>query len=440
MLTINEKLAWAKNNPSFCPFPYATTDIRRNENDPEKMDIICCCNVDMDKTVLGPAEDPFVEVKHSMESGHLPLACYRCVNEEKNGGQSERIRGILSLGPGEWPFDPNRNQEFRIKFSNLCNLSCRSCTPYDSTTYAKITGRTEKTYLTQDITEIDQYWNFITTNIVRKIETCEFFHLWLIGGETLVQPGVAKLCKWVIDQGLAHRVGIKLSTALSVNLSEELLNLFTQFRSIWFGMSIDSVGDNYQYVRWPVKFEKIETNLSRMLEFKKTFLSTGMDKQFDFSLDPVFSLNNIFYIQEYLDYWCQWFDEHESIMFLNTTLVERTRHLDIQALPVKYRAPLKHLLESCLSHKIFVKYPDKTNVMQGFIAATITELDQWPTDNQLWQFYLKFTAEFDTRTKTQFGILNARLFDLLDTEDKNTFNNLLANVNTSSPVQIHFSR
>jgi hypothetical protein len=435
MQTINEKLEWAKNNPSFCPFPYATTDVRRNGNNPKKMDIICCCNVDMEKTTLGPNEDPFQEIKLSMESGQLPTACYRCINEESNGGQSERIRGILSLGPDEFPFDPNRNMEFRIKFSNLCNLSCRSCTPFDSTTYAKVTGHTENTYLTQDVTEIDEYWEFIIANIYRKIETCKFFHLWLIGGETLLQPGVFKLLKWAIDQGLADRIGIKLSTSLSVNISEQLLGYFNQFHSIWFGMSIDSVGDNYQYVRWPVKFEKVENNLLRMLEFKKNY-----NKKFNFSLDPVFSLNNIFYIKEYLDYWNQWFDAHESIIFLNTTLVERTSHLDIQALPVQYRSALGSILQECVDHPIFAKYPDKTTVMQGFISATIAELAQWPTDNALWDFYLQFTAEFDIRTKTQFSVLNSKLYDILDTTDKDTFNTKLSNVNTSKPVQIYFKR
>ena len=237
----------------------------------------------------------------------------------RSGGQSERIRGILSLGDNEWPFDPNKNNEFRIKFSNFCSLSCRSCNPSDSTTYARVTGRTESDHMLQDVTEIDQYWNLITAIIPEKIETCEHFHLWLMGGETLIQPGVYKLLKWCIDQGLASRIGIKLSTALSVNISEELLGYFNQFKSIWFGMSIDSVGNNYNYVRWPVKFDKIETNLGRILEFKKEFLSVG-NKWFTFSLDPVFSLNNIFYMQEYLDYWSNWFDVNEPILFLNTNL------------------------------------------------------------------------------------------------------------------------
>jgi hypothetical protein len=436
-----DKLAWAKANPTFCIFPYATTDVRRNTNDPKKMDIICCCNADMDRIPLGPLDDPFVEIKKQLEAGELPDACYRCRNEEANGGQSERIRGILALDDSEFPFDPNRNVEFRIKFSNFCSLSCRSCSPTDSTTYSKITNRNEMDFLTQDVTEIDEYWNFITANILSKIETSEYFHLWLMGGETLIQPGVYKLLKWCIDQGLASRIGIKLSTALSVNLSEELLGYFNQFRSMWFGMSIDSVGDNYQYVRWPVKFEKIETNLTRMLEFKRDFLSGGNGKYFTFSLDPVFSLNNIFYIKDYLDYWNNWFTaNNETIVFLNTTLVERTQFLDVQALPVKYRAQLKLILDSCVDHEIFTKYPKETVMMKNFICATRYELEQWPDDTQLWEFYLNFTAEFDTRTKTQWSVLNSKLYNILDDADKTNFNAKLSNVNTSKPVEIYFNR
>jgi len=440
MQTVNERIEWAKNNPSFCPFPYNTTDVRRHSSNPAKMDIICCCNVDTNKFTISHIDDPFKEIKSSMEQGYLPAACWRCKNEELQGGQSERIRSIIALNANEFPFDYNRNTELRIKFSNFCSLSCRSCSTYDSTTFAKITNNTDSDFLSQDITEIDEYWNFITTNIINKVNDCKFFHLFLIGGETLIQPGALKLLKWCIDQGLAPRIGIKLSTALSVNLSEELLNYFLQFKSIWFGMSIDSVGDNYQYVRWPVKFSKIENNLTRMLEFKKSFLSIDSRRQFDFSLDPVFSLNNIFYIKEYLDYWYGWFNANESITFLNTTLVERTNFLDIQALPVRYRNGLKAILKECSAHPIFDRYLDKTRVMQGFISATINELDVWDDNDDLWNFYLNFTAEFDIRTNTQFSILNSKLYSLLTDDDKSNFNNKLANVNISKPVSLYFNR
>lgn len=435
-----DKLAWARNNPTFCIFPYSTTDVRKHSTDPNKMDVICCCNVDMNRTKMGPPDDPFVEIKKQLEAGELPAACYRCKNEELNGGQSERIRAILALEDNEFPFDPYRNVEFRIKFSNVCSLSCRSCTPHDSTTYAKITNHTEADHVTQDVTEIEQYWDFITANIISKVETSEHFHLWLMGGETLIQPGVYRLLKWCIDQGLAPRIGIKLSTALSVNISDELLDYLNQFRNIWFGMSIDSVGDNYQYVRWPVKFEKIESNLTRMLDFKQRFLSAGIRKQFDFSLDPVFSLNNIFYITEYLDYWNTWFNKNESIVFLNTTLVERTQFLDVQALPVQYRPYLQSILNDCVDHDIFVNYPKETAMMKNFITATIYELDQWPDDQKLWDFYLKFTAEFDTRTKTQLSVLNSKLYNILNDADKTNFDIKLSNVNTSKPVEIYFNR
>ena len=67
------------------------------------------------------------------------------------------------------------------------------------------------------------------------------------------------------------------------------IDYFKKFKFVRFNLSIDSVGTNYHYVRWPARFEKIERNVEHIINTLEPY-------KFGCSLDPVFSLNNIFYI------------------------------------------------------------------------------------------------------------------------------------------------
>lgn len=431
---LDAKLAIAKNNPSLCMAPYSSVYIRQHYDPTKDMRVTCCCNVDVDKFKFSPPPDIFKEITHAMEAGALPAACHLCKKEEANGAQSERIRFILATDSTDLEkFIANRyvsRYELMVVFSNLCNLSCRSCGPSNSSTYAKITQDHSADHLIKDITDIEEYWGRITQIILTKVNQYDNFDIHLMGGEPLIQPGVEKLFKWLVDQNLISKITLKLTTALSANLTDNLLNYFKKFKYIQFNLSIDSVGENYQYVRWPMKFEKIERNINYIVD-QLTPAKYGC------SLDPVFSLNNIFYIKEYLDYWHKWvIDKSINFKVISTNLVSKTALIDVEALPTKYRQPLIDILTNCLDHVMFNDYPSNTIHLYNFIKTTINELNQYPDNMVLWNKFLTHTAQFDRRTNTNFNELNSKLYNLLDEDDIKLFKTKLEQVNVNSYYSI----
>jgi len=71
----------------------------------------------------------------------------------------------------------------------------------------------------------------------------------------------------------------------------------------------------------------------------------------------------------------------------------------------------------------------------NFINSTIQELAVWEENIDLWNLFLKFTAEFDQRTQTQFSELNSRLYDVLDETDRNQFQNQVQLVDTTTVLR-----
>lgn len=441
-LALDQRMAWAQRHPALCVAPYTTLDVRRSDSSKAEIFQTCCCNLDDKIFEPSPGDDPFAEIKQQQAQGQWPKACDRCRWEENNGGQSERVRSFVQMPEQRLGHFIRSKQvaefELRIKFSNFCNLSCRSCNPRESSTYAKITNRTAESTLAleTDISYSEPHWQFITDSIVKHLPRVEHFFVHFIGGETLVQPGMQRLLEWMIAKNLAPKINLRLTTALSVYPRDELLSMLAEFKSVDILLSIDSVGKNYDYIRWPAKFEKIQRNLDALVGYQPqlTILRGRkfLNPKWKCSLSPVFSLNNIMYMDQWLDYWHQWYEQH-GYVFLNyaANLVAETEHLDVQALPVEYRSELSQYLERCRQHKIFEQYPEHMRGIYNFITTTLTELNHWPDRPELWQKFLSLTAFFDIRTKLDFAIYNERLYNMLTQCDQQTFAELKQRIDTN---------
>jgi MoaA/NifB/PqqE/SkfB family radical SAM enzyme len=440
---MSKRMQWALDHPTICLAPYNTIDMRHSSYKKQEIYQTCCCNLDGALFVPSAGDDVFAEIKQQQLEGEWPSACYRCWKEEQNGGQSERLRAFAEIPQDRFEnfvLDQTIAEfEFRIKFSNLCSLACRSCSASESSTFAKIVNAdTDKLYEI-DISDNDAHWQFVVTRIPELIKKAEHFFVHFIGGETLMQPGMTRLLQWMVRTKLAPRVNIRLTTAMTVNPSDELMSLLTKFNSVDINLSIDSVGENYQYVRWPARFSKIETNLDTLIGYgAKLTVKNGRKiriPKWKCAVSPVFSLNNIFYIDNWLDYWHQWYQQH-GIVFHNfvANLTMQTNHLDVQALPAQYRPQLAESLRSCLSHPIFVAYPTELGAIYRFLTITIAELENNQHEPELWEKFLRHTAYFDQKTKLTFAKFNERLYNILSTDDQEKFKTILIDSSTSSSL------
>lgn len=425
--SVDQRLLWAEQNPALCIYPYVTLDTRYSELSSESVYKTCCCNLDDRTFVPSAGADPFAEIKEQQLNEQWPEACWRCKKEEEHGGASERINGFMGYIEDRLRSFVEKQTlpefELRVKFSNFCNLACRSCNETESSTWARVTSTPVSEKYEMDISSSPEHWQLITTTILEKLPEVEHFYVHFIGGESLVQPGMKKLLNWMIDQGIAPRVHLRVTTALTVRPGYDLMRKMSQFRDVDINLSIDSVGDNYQYLRWPAKFAKIENNLDTLMSHQTTLSIVAGRKTYTprwrCLITPVFSLNNIMYIDEFMTYWSAWFDQqHYSFPIQPINLIDRTQHLDIEALPIRYRPVLIEFLQVCVGHDIFKKYPNHTQVLFNFINSTIEELKNMPESHEQWLKFLSHNAYFDKKTDQSFAMLNKRLYNLLDAPDK----------------------
>ena len=140
---------------------------------------------------------------------------------------------------------------FDIRFSNLCNMKCRSCGPHFSSKWAEdINGKPE-------VIEINHQdmWDEIE-EVLPTIEEVYF-----TGGESLFMPQHYRLLDMLIERGLKPRLTYN-SNATRLSLKgKHIKDYWQHFDRIFYCVSLDQVEHKAEYTRAGQTWDTVFTNL-----------------------------------------------------------------------------------------------------------------------------------------------------------------------------------
>jgi sulfatase maturation enzyme AslB (radical SAM superfamily) len=324
-----------------------------------------------------------------------------------------------------WPAESINNflttaqvSEFNIgiKFSNFCNLACRSCGPDLSSTYAQIKNQSVSQAISIDISRDSTVWPALLDYTKKLTETYELVRVSLIGGETMIQQGAEQYIDFLASLPNSNNVIITLTSNFTT-LNDKLFKQLDHFRRFDLTASVDSVGSNYHYVRWPAQFSKIQQNIDNYIKIQKnTYTLTT------FTIASVWGLNNIFYINEYLDFLMDCLKKQPDLI-VHVLHLESPANIAVENLPVQYRSALLPYIQTALAHPV-INHPN-TMPMKVFLQGVERFLQSDITVHSLFDDFLKFTADFDQRTKCSFEELNTRLYQVMSNVDQTTYKKYL---------------
>jgi MoaA/NifB/PqqE/SkfB family radical SAM enzyme len=206
--------------------------------------------------------------------------CQRCWHEEKNNKQSLRRRLYNPVdGSSNYSVINNstivkdlinglENQTYlqgprmlTIKNGNLCNAKCRSCHPGDSSRWIedskKLADAVGHQYYRIDQKEI----NWTDQQIDELFELSKNLHrLELFGGEPLYNKKVRALLERIVEAGHSKNLNLYINTNGSVDLIKQIPSI-KEFKEIEIGVSIDDIGDRFEFLRHGVKFDQLVENV-----------------------------------------------------------------------------------------------------------------------------------------------------------------------------------
>ena len=292
---------------TFCPIPWMHSSIMQDG----RFRICCQCiyephgNMEIDDvpvkiqthTIDEARNAPALkELRKEMLDGKKPSVCKLCWDEEKAGLKSRRLN-ILTQYPNEKELALEKTNEdgfidtsifpikyFDLRFGNLCNLKCRYCNPMDSSMwydeYFKMSkikypnsevkfGFKDGYEITQsgnsykiDSDDFEWYFDEKFWNEIEKILP-HIDRFYFTGGEPLINKAHMKLLELCVKLGVAKNIEIDYNSN-GVTIPDKLYNLWPHFKKVFIGFSIDGIGSMANYLRYPSKWESIESNLDKI--------------------------------------------------------------------------------------------------------------------------------------------------------------------------------
>ena len=212
------------------------------------------------------------ELRGQFLKGQKPQTCRKCWNEERGGRTSKRMHTLDRLkhvlGEQTWTLDAKPLMFLDLKLGNICNLKCRICGSWSSSQFAAEeiawTPREEqkKTYAYQMLRagawprENTQFWSQIDS-VLDNIRYIEF-----TGGEPFMIQEHFEMLRGIVDRGIAHQVEIHYNTN-GTHYPEHAIEIWKHFKTVEIAISIDDIGERFEYQRTNAVWSEVEENVTR---------------------------------------------------------------------------------------------------------------------------------------------------------------------------------
>lgn len=230
-------------------------------------------------------------IRKSVLTNIRPPECEPCFKLEDQGVESLRQRHISGVIPeARINLYPNALDALKddftmpfelptmeIKLNNLCNLKCRMCNPMDSTSWndwnvVEKYYKKEDNFLVEKINTLNLQQKPFLDSFVDSPNWWESFEKLLpyfrrvefAGGEPLMDPTHYKILDMLAPYG--DNIEIKYATNLTMlgKSNRTVWQYWPKFKSVAVNVSIDGIGDSYEYIRGNASWAELLNNIKQI--------------------------------------------------------------------------------------------------------------------------------------------------------------------------------
>lgn len=287
--------------PSMCAIPWTHIGIQQNG------DYRMCCQMignpkgklnsengylNINNTTISDARnhEVYKKIRIQMLNGEKPVECNLCFKEESVGLNSKRkgmflkydVSGYKELTNIDGSIDTEKFplKYIDIRFGNLCNLKCRYCGPSDSSLwyedfveYNEVKSFNYYGSKTYDLKLVNQKWTIDSMdfewyegekfwkNISQLLPYIDRYYF--TGGEPTINKVHFNLLQLIIDSGYSHGTTLEYNSNM-VAIPEKLYEMWSHFKKVEIGCSLDGYKEYANYLRYPSKWEDLEKNMDRL--------------------------------------------------------------------------------------------------------------------------------------------------------------------------------
>lgn len=277
------------------------------------------------------------QIRQKFLNGESDKRCSVCLNREAAGAKSMRQETFEKF-ESELPLiiQNPRPIYFDIRFSNVCNLKCRTCWhgasskwfPEAKTLYQQAAN----TAIIEYIEDFDKFIQAFGPSILNAKE------IYLAGGEPLVTENHYKLLNYLIEHQSTDML-LRYNTNFTQLQfkSYDLLALWSKFSRVELLASLDAEETLGEFIRKDLKWKQVLENRDKIRPYNNIH----------FKMSPTISILNIEHLPEFYQYAIK----HQLIQgdewYIN--ILDRPYYYNIKAIPSDKKK------EITLKYETFIK-------------------------------------------------------------------------------------
>lgn len=341
-------------------------------------------------------------LREQFVNGEQPDTCRKCWNEERSGRTSKRMHTIDRLKhivtDTKWTQDAKPLVFIDFKLGNICNLKCRICGSWSSSTFAaeEVSFEGKDSFHYQMLKDgawprrNQKFWTEID-KLMEQIRYLEF-----TGGEPFMIQEHFDLLQRMVDRGIASNVEIHYNTN-GTQFPKHAESIWKHFKLVEIAFSIDDVGPRFEYQRANAIWDEVNANMDQFEAMR--------DRNTNIQLQ-VCSTVNVFNVM-YLEGLANWIDTR-NFDFVYWNMLHEARHHSVSTLPERAKELVSNRLMSSKVSDFHMK--EFVNIVDFIKAGTSLDGKE----------LRKSVAEVDRRRSQDLRTHHPELAEAIDYEGPNT--------------------
>jgi MoaA/NifB/PqqE/SkfB family radical SAM enzyme len=322
----------------------------------------------------GPAMD---ELRTNMLNEVKSPACGRCYEQEESGFFSGRKSANKHHGHHIKRIEDGNFQMsyWDIRFSNLCNLSCRSCGHIFSSSWYQDQSKLAGDRWAEQNKALNYAGRTSTDMWEQLIPHLDYVEqIYFAGGEPLMMAEHYN----ILDE-LERRGRFDVRLIYNTNFTQTKLkdrtvfDYWKKFKSVAVGASLDAMGPRAEYIRKGTNWDTVERNRAEMLE---------VCPKVDFYISPTLSIMNALHLP---DFHRAWVDKgYIRPQDLNVNILQDPAHFRIDIASQHYKEKIH---KKYIEHLYWLRPLDQLQrATVGFESAInfMTGTDNSPLLGKFW--------------------------------------------------------
>lgn len=285
------------------------------------------------------------QLRQAFLQGQRPETCSKCWMEEDAGRTSKRMHTLDRLkhliSDEEWTHHPRPLMFLDLKLGNICNLKCRICGSWSSSTFAteELTHIPDPTFRKSSFhyqmlrqgawpRENQNFWNQIDA-MLDQIRYIEF-----TGGEPFMIREHFDMLQGIVDRGIAHQVEIHYNTN-GTQWPEHAEEIWRHFKTVEIAFSIDDLEQRFEYQRTNAVWSEVTKNIEKFRDLRSRHKNIQLQVCSTINIFNVWNLEKI----------SNWIDQ-QSFDFIYWNMLHEAKQYSIASLPSESKQTAKKILES----------------------------------------------------------------------------------------------